>query len=750
MLKRLYSLIALFLALSTCGLAQNATLKGRVRDEKTREPLPFATVMSADRKHGVQTDQEGRFKLVLPAGKHVLLFNYISYKSESRLLELAPGELVDLDILLAPELMDFRQIVITGNRNRQRIEETVTSMDVLPQQLLERRADNNIETAVEQVPGVTVIDGQANIRGGSGFSYGAGSRVLVLVDDLPMLAGDANDVKWNFIPVEQMEQAEVLKGASSALFGSSALNGVINLRTAMPGDTALTLINAFVGAYDQPSDMRMRWWDETRMTSGVSLSHRQRFGKVALVSGGQYVNDRGYREGETEKRIRANAHVRFPIEKLSGLTAGLAVNAQRAKGGSFLIWQNDTNGALLPFGGTLSTYTSDRFTFDPYLTYTKGPWIHKLKTRYFLSNNTNNTAQGSRSEVFYADYLSQRKFLDRIDFTIGASASTTRVTGELFDKQRGSNMAGYVQGDGSFGKLKLSLGARVEGGSISGKQFDPQLLFRTGLNYEAWKGGYVRASYGQGFRFPSIAEKFVSTQVGNIVIYPSDSLIPERGWSGEVGVRQLLAVSSWRGMADFSLFQMEYQDMMEFTFGPWGDPISPAPILEDYGFKSVNIGNTRITGIELTLTGQGKIGQVEQTLLGGITVINPIQLDFNAATAAKYNSSTENILKYRFRNMFKFDSESRYRKWIGGFSLRYYSRIENIDKSFEVFIPGVKSYRERQPEGSWLADVRAGYVINEGTTIMLNVRNVFNTEFMTRPADLQAPRTVLLSVIVKL
>lgn len=748
MFKRLYSLIAVLMAISTSGLSQELTLKGRVRDENTREPLAFATVMTADRKYGAQTDPDGRFKLMLPAGKYELIVHYISYTSKSVQLDVVAGKSNELDVLLTPLAIDFRQIVITGNRNLQRIEETVTSMNVLPQRLLERRADNTIETAVEQVPGVTVIDGQANIRGGSGFSYGAGSRVLVLVDDLPMLAGDANDVKWSFIPVEQMEQAEVLKGASSALFGSSALNGVINLRTAMPGDTALTQINAFVGAYDQPSDVRMRWWDDARMTSGVSLSHRQRFGTVSFVGGGQYVNDRGYREGETEERVRANVHVRAPIGNLSGLTAGLAVNAQRAKGGSFLIWQNDTSGALIPFGGTLSTYTSDRFTFDPYLTYTKGPWIHRLKTRYFLSNNTNNTAQGSRSELFYADYLSQRKLNDNIDFTIGASASNTRVTGELFDKQRGSNMACYIQGDGSLGKLKLSLGARVEGGSISGKQFDPQLLFRTGLNYAAWKGGYVLASYGQGFRFPSIAEQFVRTRVGDIVIYPNDSLFPERGWSAEIGVRQLLSVSSWKGMAELSVFRMEYQDMMEFSFGLWGNPfVDPFGGL---GFKSVNIGNARITGVELTLTGQGKIGQVEQSILGGYTWIDPVQTDFDLATDTIYNTSKENILKYRFRNLFKFDSESRYRKWIGGFSLRYYSRIENIDKIFELAIAGVKSYRERQADGSWLADIRGGYAVNEGLTLMLNVRNVFNTEFMTRPADLQAPRTILFSATVRL
>lgn len=516
----------------------------------------------------------------------------------------------------------------------------------------------------------------------------------------------------------------------------------------MPGDTSFTMINAFTGFYDQPADDRIRWWDEPRMNSGISLSHRQRFGNLSLVAGGQYINDRGYREGETEERIRANVHLRTPVLKVSGLTVGLAVNAQRARGGSFLIWQNDTSGALLPLGGTLSTYTSDRFTFDPYVTYTSGPWIHKLKTRYFLTNNTNNTEQGSRSSVYFGEYLVQRKLFRSIDFTAGASASKTRVEGELFDSQSGSNTAIFVQGDASFGKLKISLGGRVESGSISGRSFDPQMLLRTGANYEAWKGGYLRASYGQGFRFPSIAEQYVRTRVGDIVIYPNDSLIPERGWSAELGIRQLIAISNWKGMLDLSVFRMDYKDMMEFSFGLWGNPFLDP--FSGLGFRSVNIGNTRISGAEITIAGEGRIGQVEQRVLGGYTWIDPVQTDFDLATDTLYNTSKENILKYRFRNMFKFDSESRYRNWVAGFSLRYYSRIENIDKIFELAVPGVKAYRERQPAGSLITDVRLGYEFNSQLTLMCNVRNLFNTEFMTRPADLQPPRTFLISVIAKL
>jgi hypothetical protein len=78
---------------------------------------------------------------------------------------------------------------------------------------------------------VVTGDGQASIRGGSGWSYGAGSRVLVLYDDLPLLSAEGADAKWALIPMENIESMEVIKGAASSIYGSGALNGVINFRT---------------------------------------------------------------------------------------------------------------------------------------------------------------------------------------------------------------------------------------------------------------------------------------------------------------------------------------------------------------------------------------------------------------------------------------------------------------------------------------------------------------------------------------
>lgn len=76
------------------------------------------------------------------------------------------------------------------------------SMEVIKPSFIENTNSIDMKEAINKAPGVNIIDGQANIRGGSGYSYGAGSRVLVLVDDVPQLAADAGDVKWDFYPLK--------------------------------------------------------------------------------------------------------------------------------------------------------------------------------------------------------------------------------------------------------------------------------------------------------------------------------------------------------------------------------------------------------------------------------------------------------------------------------------------------------------------------------------------------------------------
>ena len=119
---------------------------------------------------------------------------------------------------------------------------------------------NDAGDLVDKLPGVAVVDNEPQIRGGSGFSSGMGSRVLIRLDDIPFLRPDAGRPMWSFIPMEDVKSIEVYKGASSVLFGSSALTGAINVLTAYPSMTPKTKITLHAGIYDNPKDSYKKSW----------------------------------------------------------------------------------------------------------------------------------------------------------------------------------------------------------------------------------------------------------------------------------------------------------------------------------------------------------------------------------------------------------------------------------------------------------------------------------------------------------
>jgi iron complex outermembrane receptor protein len=319
----------------------------------------------------------------------------------------------------------------------------------------------------------------------------------------------------------------------------------------------------------------------------------------------------------------------------------------------------------------------------------------------------------------------------------------------LYQDHYANNIAGYAQIDAKFGNLAVALGGRVESNTIDGNGRETIPVLRSGINYELFDHTHFRASYGQGYRYPSIAERFVSTQVGNIVLYPNDSIVSETGWTAEVGIKQGLQIGGWQGFLDVAGFWSEYEDMMEFTFGLYGDFVPPT---FGFGFQSINIGNTRITGIDVGLNGDGLVGRVPVTLFCGYTYIDPIQLDFDPAVDTLKNSANYNILKYRYRHLFKGDVEVNPGNFMIGVSSRYNSFMENVDAVFEseATIPGVKHYRDKHDYGDWVFDFRLGYRITKQFRAAVIVRNVFNHEYMGRPADMQPPRMFNLQLSINL
>ncbi|MCP4442079.1 MAG: TonB-dependent receptor [Aureispira sp.] len=870
-----------------------ATLKGVVMDSVKNDALLGAEIYVKDKDGALVTGgtsdfMEGAFNLSVDAGSYNVEFKYMGFESKIVAVVLKDGETKELTVNMAEEVNMLKTVTKTATRFETSVGKTPISIDVVKPTLVDNTNATKVSEVVDKVPGVTVVDGQANIRGGSGYSYGAGSRVLLLVDDLPFLVGDAGFPNWRDIPVENIGQIEVVKGAASAMYGSSALNGIINVRTAYATGKPFTKFSLFQTSFMTPKRAETAWWKydslqthdygdgpETRncpdktcdtiarpkflsgrsgyrkpIEIGVQFAHRRKIGKLDLTVGGNYFYFDSYRAGEYERKYRLTANTRYRFNEKMNI--GINVNFNYGNTSSFFLWANETysefesslgipfrvsspgvaygtavdTAIYIPRAGSVTETKSTRFNIDPFWTlYDKFENRHRIQTRFYYVDNQNGNNQTNTSQLFYGEYQYQRKFKIKSDkigdmkVVAGAIGQYTFSNSELYGNAQYhvSNFGAYAQIEQGFFKeeasdnckLNVTVGARYEyntvispdsiiqdpvrrnaNGAPSSEGTVPKVVntnpkaregkpvFRVGLNYEAAEYTFIRASWGQGYRFPTIAERFIATQIGSgigaLSIQANPDLKSETGWSAEIGIKQGFKISDWKGFADVSAFWTEYQNMMEFTFGG-GELVEPSLTglanNEYLFFQSINTGNTRIIGAEASIMGTGRILGAKTNVMTGYTFIHPQFKDWeNNDTIQALSSSDKNILKYRSVHTAKFDVETFFLKEDAlsiGLSFIYNSPMQAVDGAFEDLFYGdtnfkgennvqdafgIKHYRDNiNKSQAFNLGARVSYKYSfknsEGNKIAslklsLVGKNLLNQEYTVRPALMAAPASL--------
>ncbi len=721
--------------------SQNAILNGTVMDAETNDPLIGATVKINET--GAVTDYEGKYELRLSPGNYSVTFSYIGYEEKNESVTLNEDQPVTLNIVLKPQTTLLQTATVTSGKYEKPLSEVTVSMDVIKPKLIESVNSTSIDQVLEKVPGVNIIDGQANIRGGSGWSYGAGSRVLLLVDDIPAMQADAGFPNWNDIAVENTNQIEVVKGAASALYGSSALNGIINVRTAYAKKQPETHVSTFFTSYLDPKDKEKIWYKKQPFLTGLSVSHRRKINKLDLVLSGYGLYEDNFREKNFSRYGRITVGTRYRITEK--LFIGFNSNFNKGKTQSYFYWKDWGPDALRGAETTFTNTERLRFTIDPFLTfYDKYNNQHKIITRYHYIDNNNDANQANSSRLYYGEYQFQHRF-DKLDLvtTAGIVGIGTSVQAELYGDTTytTSNLAGYIQIEKKiWNRLNVSAGARYERNTINspsivngdtipeGKSTEGKPVFRLGLNYQTGKSTFLRASFGQGYRFPTIAEKFIKTTAGGVFIIPNPYLESETGWTTEIGVKQGFKIDKWEGYFDVAVFWSQYVRMMEFTITPTG-------------FQSQNIGNTDIKGFEVSVAGEGNFFGTTTSLLAGYTYIDPKFQDFTKQDSI--NSSVDyNVLKYRSKHSLKLDVETKINKFSIGIAVFYNSNIEAIDKIFEFVIKGLAQQRMENSNGYKTFDARVAYQITKNFKVALIAKNIFNEEYTVRPGLLEAPSNI--------
>jgi len=772
--------IIVTLLISLFHLSATAQIRGAIVDGKKGDPIPGAKILLSSGEK-TATNIAGEFILKKAKYPVKLIISSFGYESDSLWITKDTTFVKSLYV----ESIQIKTVVVTAGRRAQEIEEVPISMEILRPELINNKGIANLEQAVDQSPGVYAMDGQVSIRGGGGYSYGAGSRVMLLWNGVPMLSPDIGDAKWNSIPMEQTSQIEVLKGASSVLYGSGALNGIISLTEKEPTIQGKLAVKVQSGVYDNPRRASMKWWNKNPTFHLVDIYGGKAFKKFGASFGANMYLDSGYRQGESEKRFRINGSFFLRSDKLTKLKTGLSYNFQYQDVNMFILWKNDSS-CYQPMDNTLSRQKAIRLNIDPYLKFVDNKNNkHYLRTRYYLvtTGNNQNYKDASFAQLFFTDYQFQKSMLSGVNLTAGATANVGSVKSWVFQDHISQNYAAYSQVEAKFKKLDLTGGMRLEYYKLDTMPVDSRFeyldphyipvypIFRLGSHYALNKASHLRMSLGQGVRFPSIAERYVSTSVGGLVIFRNPNLQPEKGWSGEIGYKQIVKIGKeWKGYLDVAGFINEYSNMTEFTFGYYnpftGESLISNGVLDTeayneliaqgltlnnlVGFRATNAEKARITGLELSFNSLGKIGEVELTSLLGYTYMNPISLNQDSTYKSTFSDTSTNILKYRFRHMAKMDIQAGYRDFFLGISTRYNSHMQNIDRVFEQgvlgteLLVGIEQYRKTYNQGAFVVDLRFGYNLKNKYKFNFIVNNLFNAEYASRPGDVQPPRNFLI------
>lgn len=775
-MRKLYFL-SIFLFLILNNYAQEATLKGTVYDFKTKETLVGVNVIYGSNK-GVSTDNFGNYLIKIPEGKYKLTYKFIGYSDLSRDVVLKAGEVKTIDLSLSEATKFLDEVVVSAGKHEQKLSDVTVSVEVIKSKTLESTNTVSIDQAIAKVPGVTMYEDQASIRGGSGYSYGAGSRVLLLLDDLPLLTGSTGEAKWWIIPVENIDQIEIIKGASSALYGSSAMNGVMNVRSGWPSNKPETKVIGYSGMYMNPERKSNQWWGENNpMFSGYQMLHSRKINNFDIVGSINFLSDNGYRQDYFTKRVGGNFKTRYRSKKHEGLSYGINGYATRRWAQSFLIWK-DKDTVYSPSNPSMSKVNTFSI-IDPYFIYFNGKNKHSVKGRIYYSDNKANTDQDNSDVMYYAEYQYQRVFGKGMVLNSGASVTYCHSTAQIFGNIPHFSSAGalFAQIDKKFKKLSLAGGARLEGFRDGDMKMEWKPVFRAGINYPLFAHTFIRASAGQGYRYPTIAERYTYTSSEGVNIFPNKELKSETGWSSEIAIKQGLKIGKWQGFIDLAGFISEYSDMIEFQFGSYlseelrlsmvqsGTPIFQVidSVVRYSGFKATNIPRVRVYGLDATFAGKGSFGNFPISFLAGLTIIEPQDLD----TISKSTKTTDDpILKYRFRTSAKVDVEVSFRKISAGISFDYFSNMINIDKVFEdeieisynnfpfktgrFIFPGLKEYRSEHNKGEYFFDARLSWQINTNSKLSVILKNLLNREYMVRPGDVQAPRNITIQYALKM
>ncbi|MBS1592993.1 MAG: TonB-dependent receptor [Bacteroidetes bacterium] len=791
-MKQLFTLLVLFVTYG--AVAQTAEISGTVTNESTQEPLAGASV-KYDRGKGVITDAAGHYRITVPEGDYELTVTNIGFKRQKIAIKVVGGKNQTINVSMPTDAYEFSEVSTVSVYKKNAAKENV-SVGIVTSEQIKHTNSTDLGEALNKQSGVLIQDGQITIRGGSSYSYGVGSRTAIMQDGLSMMSADLGQGQNTMVLLNNAKQVEVVKGASSVIYGSSALNGVVNLVTDWPiEDTPTTAIDINMGVYGNTPRKYQQWWNNQLPFKGsLMVNHRRKVGSLQIVAGGSIVGDQSYIQSNGDWRAQGYWKTRKISEKVAGLTWGVDGSLMYETIDEFFIAKDADSNAYRVGAGSSSRYF--RMNIDPHLTYaTAKGHMYTLLMRYMnIDRIGNGTDPNAVSHQIMINNQYQYRLKHSLVLTAGAPVTVGASRSNLYDNVHPTlSAAVYAQLEYNIKWFSIQGGLRYEIQKVDQDLEKSQPVFRMGMNFEATKSTHFRASWGQAYRIPSIGERdILQNFYPGVIVVPNDTLHAEHGWSAEIGVNQVFKIGpKFVGFVDLAVYYNRFYDFTQYDFGSYNNRFggsgkvittdtsllnhvyndgigvirsqSNIPLNQQhlFGVQAHNIENAQVFGYEFTFGARGQIGKVGIQLSAGYNYSFGSKLPVKGDTSDHYTvgqffrdaftyntkrmidpntAAYKHLLDYRVRHMVRIDGEIKFWRCYFGGTFSYASFPEKIPATIITAISAVSGsadaytpYFTAHSRGDFIGDIRMGYKINRHVECGFIVKNLGNRFYELRP-----------------
>jgi len=462
-----------------------------------------------------------------------------------------------------------QEILVTATRTAQDVQDVPASIDVIDQAAIQAANAANVEDLLRTTAGVDMQGGlfpgeaaKVNMRGmTTGYQS---ERVLVLVDGRRVNDQYVGNTEFALLPVDNVERIEVLRGPASALYGSNAEGGVINIITKRGTTTPFTQVQAAGGSYN---------------TQRYGVSHGWETGPFDYYLTGSYLDTDGYThntDGTERDWTAQNFTGNFGWTPNEDTEVRAGVGAYAGEGTD----ENSDRTARKDYEMLSCSWRWDR---------AKEAW---LVTRLYRNGEYNRYDwKFPGSNVYHQDTLGgevqQSLWIgEHNQATFGVETRQDSVDAEevmnAFDEST-TTVGSYLQDEVLFNEnWKLTAGIRNDYNTDYDGAWSPQV----GLLYHAGPNAEVFASVNRAYRAPAISDRFVKTEWNGILFQGNPDLKPETLMAYELGARLRLAD---RLTVEVTAFADDMKDTFDFVLG------------SDGVFRNQNVTRSKIAGVENSL-----------------------------------------------------------------------------------------------------------------------------------------------------